>query len=345
MAQKIIQGDVNITGAIKHNGSEISYEGIPSATAKDKVLVSNDQLQFVEQNAVPEAENLTPVPDANDTVYASGPTGGLTDIFSGEEAYLQEVKGYTLVWNVDYRSSGYSYPNNNSYYARVTKSTGDLSVVSGNGITVFDMNAVYIINITQMFGGNENIPFSLTDVTNYPKNGEIPSTTTTPTHSFLRLFPNVNFKGINTADAGSFRTASTTKLIETGQNLWDASTMDDRDGYTGTGLQLLAGYKYEIYYDGDMASGSSSVYFKVSFNNGTSWDNNTLSWQKKQRSDGKYVCYITPSRNCLIKSYGSYSCKICYVGFVHSGNYCLTSGTIPTTSGYSKVRTDMPIPA
>lgn len=339
MAQKIIQGDVNITGAIKHNGSEISYEGIPSATAKNKVLVSNDQLKFVEQNAVPEAENLTPVPDANDTLYANGPTGGFTDISTGEEAYLQEIKGYTLVWNVQKKSSGYFYPTLSHYYAKVSKSTGDVTIINNTSATV-DAYSYCLIDLTQMFGDNKNIPFKLTSVTDYAQNFNISATVTTPENAFCRLFPNVNFKSL-AADEGSFKTATTTKLIETGQNLWDAATMD---GDSGTGLKLLPGYKYEIYYDGNKTSGTNTVYVWVSYDNGANWVNASLDWSKKQRSDGKYVCYISTTRTCLIKSYPSYSCKICYVGFVHSGNYCLTSGTITTITGTACVTTDVPIP-
>ena len=319
---------------------EIEVGGLPEANAANKVLVSNSDLEFVEKDSVPladMAENLTANPETNDALYSSGPTGGLADISTGEEAYLQEVKGYSIVWNQlmpDYTGTiQYVTTLANHVYIRMYKigysNQGEMTLIQ-NSTTSISNQTYKLFDLTLMFGGNDKIPFSLSsNVTEYPVNGSIPAQTYQPIYGFARLFANVDL--INAPyDAGTIKNVSATKLVETGQNLFDGATMD---GENGTGLQLLAGYRYEICqgtnYNNDHPSGWSNC-VQLSYD-GTHWSSDTrATLTRYQRADGKYVWTYLPTCNCYIKNplaWDNNTYKLLFVGFVHSGNYCLTTGS------------------
>ena len=309
--------------------------GLPEATAPNKVLVSNEDLEFEERDAVPLADNLKSEPVSNDTMYSAGPTGGLADITTGEESYLREVKGYSIVWNqlLD-ASHSYTYKSGH-YYIRVSNinqsQNESWSLIGPNATgTTSATSQGKIFDLTLMFGGNDKIPFSLSsDVTEYPANGGIPPQTCSPAQAFQRLFANIS---LTTApyDSGTIKYVKANKLVETGVNLWNAETMDGNDG---TGLLLLAGYTYEIYLNGN---GNT---IKRSMDGGVTFDGNVaLSYKADKLS--RTVWIYTPTRNIWIKS-SSIAYPIVYVGFVHSGNYCLTTGTYHSSS---YARTNMPIP-
>lgn len=302
----------NFKGLYLFKVSDGAGGGLPEATKAGQVLVSNEDLQFEERDAVPMAENLVSDPISNDTMYSAGPTGGLADITTGEESYLREVKGYSIVWNQLLPSSGSVVLNSQHIYVRVKKSDGSLTLMKNSSSTVSAGTYSALYDLTLMFGGNDNIPFNLEQYAEYPANGTMPTQTYNPEYGFARLFADVDL--INAPyDAGTIKNVKTTKLTETGKNLWDASTMEE------TGLHLLAGYRYEIYH----VSSSQTTSVSASYDNGNTWTG-TLACVRYQRADGKYIWTLLPTRNCLIKSG---SAQIVYVGFVHSGNYCLTTGT------------------
>lgn len=325
--------------------------GMPEANAPDKVLVSNSDLEWEETDAVPMADNLTSSPETNDALYSSGPTGGLADIATGEEAYLAEVKGYSIVWNQlmpDYTgTTQYVTTLADHVYIRIYKigysNQGQMTLIQ-NSTTDISNQTYKLFDLTLMFGGNDKIPFSLSsNVTEYPANGGIPAQTYQPTYGFARLFANVDL--INAPyDAGTIKNVSVTKLAETGRNLFDNATMD---GENGTGLQLLAGYRYEICqgtnYNNDHPSGWSNC-VQLSYD-GIHWVSETrASLTRYQRADGKYVWTYLPTCNCYIKTplaWDNNTYKLRFVGFVHSGNYCLTTGD-NTNNNYSYSTENIP---
>lgn len=296
------------TGTLAY--STVGEGGLPPSTKANQVLVSNSDAGWDETKSVPLADNLLASPETNDTLYSKGPTGGLADIATGEESYLSEVKGYTIIWNQLLDSTHTSYTCDSSHIYVVVSQAGALTLVQNSQQT---WNTPYrIYDLTLMFGGNNKIPFSLSQETEYPANGTIPAQTVTGVQRFARLFANVDL--VNAPyDAGTPKNVKVTKLTETGQNLWDSSM-------ESTGLQLLAGYRYEIYKNTNMTDQNISRSY-----DGTNWSSQALT--RYQRADGKYVWIFYPTRNCLIKSVDSTN-AIVYVGFVHSGNYCLTANTV-----------------
>ena len=315
-AETIDSGEATAGQVLTANGEggaawEDAGGGLPEVTKAGQVVVSNDELEPEWKKSVPLADNLLANPINNDALYSSGPTGGLADITTGEESYLQEVKGYSIVWNQLLDSEHSLTPIYSHKYIRYR-----------NGIWSLIQNASDVVSaslydkwfdLTLMFGGNDKIPFSLVDETEYPANGNLPAQTVTSVMRFQRLFANVDL--VNAPyDAGTIKNVKATQLVETGRNLWDASMETD-------GLQLLAGYTYEIYLT---QNGGSLIHTKPSRTQAY-WDNSTLTI--RTRADGKYVCYFKPTNNCYIQSYSSGNYEIKYVGFVHSGNYCLTTGT------------------
>ena len=318
--------------------SEISSGGgLDPATAADKVLVSNDSLEWEESDSVPLAENLTSVAVNNDALYSKGPTGGLADISTGEEAYLSEVKGYSIVWNQLLDSSHTSVTLNNSHIyigasftnASSTPTNAVFTLYQNSTSTISYSSAVNtkLFDLTLMFGSNDRIPFSLSTETEYVANGSLPAQTVTAVQRFQRLFANVDLYNAP-YDGGSLKDVSVTSLVETGQNLWN----ENDSSMVSNGLQLLAGYRYEIYLDSSTTI--SQIY--CSFDNGSTWTNAYMSSAK--RGDGYWIWYHYPNVNMLIKSYTS---AIKFVGFVHSGNYCLTTGSTRTQS-YPTTTVDIP---
>lgn len=293
--------------------------GLPDATKVGQALVSDENLEPIWADSVAKAENLVGVPETNDAMYSSGPTGGLADITTGEEAYLNEIKGYSIVWNQLINNSSVN-ADNSHIYIMVSNSDGTMSLIKDSATSVTSSYKLY--DLTLMFGGNDKIPFEVlasnsSTTTEYVANGTMPEQTYKTTYGFARLFANVDL--VNAPyDAGTIKNVKVNKLVETGQNLWDGSTMEE------TGLQLLAGYRYEIYLGITATSNKVSRTF-----NGSSWTDATLT--RYQRADGKYIWTYTPEKNCWIKS-KSTSLSIAFVGFVHSGNYCLTTGTVNNSS-------------
>lgn len=305
--------------------------GLPEATKTGQVLVSNSELEFEVQDSVPKAENLTSVPDTNDTMYSSGPTGGLTDITTGEESYLINVKGYTINWGWYDTSAGQKQVHLDSshiyiWFNRISVSGGNNS--TRNGTILRNTSSTYLNNfilldLTLMFGGNDRIPFSLDTVQEYPANGNLEPQYVGAFDRLSRFFAGINLYDLsNYSSTSSFKNVKATKIVETGRNLWDESMETD-------GLQLLAGYRYEIYLS---TNGSSYISVKADYQ--SSYSNYNIT--SAVRGDGYRVFYIYPKTNIRIKSVSS-SYKIVYVGFVHSGNYCLTTGSTssqnyPTTT-------------
>ena len=303
--------------------------GLPEATKAGQVLVSNEDLKFEERDAVPMADNLTSAPETNDTMYSAGPTGGLADIQTGEKSYLQEIKGYSIVWNqlLDANHghtcvSGhyYIYYNGSSFSLIGPSSTASYSKSSKDKL--FDL--------TLMFGGNDKIPFSLVREIEYPANGDMPIQNYYAQYGFQRFFANVDL--YNTPyDAGTIKNVKTSKLTETGQNLYDSATMN------GISPLLLAGYRYEIYF----INGTTSTQLSVS-TDGVHF-RTAVYMSRYKLGNGKYIYTYTPEYNCYVKcGLGNTSNPIVYVGFVHSGNYCLTTGN--NTNSNSSY-TDATIPA
>lgn len=311
--------------------------GLPEATKAGQVLVSNDELEFVEKDSVPladMADNLVSPPETNDALYSNGPTGGLADISTGEEAYLQEIKGYTVNWGwcrhaisnqqvslnsahtyLRIGSNGY-----NTSYTNVIRNTSRMS-----------MHASLLYDLTLMFGKEENVPFSLEEYTEYKQNGTIPAQMYEPEFGFARFFSTTNIRAAADIRTNVFKNVQATKLVESGQNLWNENDAD----MVSNGLKLLPGYRYEIYLGGD----SYSIKVKKEYYSGSSQNDwNTGYLTRYKNSDGKYVFIYFPQDTTYIKSDSS---PIKFVGFVHSGNYCLTTGTI---NDQYKAKTDMPIP-
>lgn len=308
------------------NGSgDSGGSGLPEATKAGQVLVSGEELEPEWNDAAPVAENLTSNAISNDALYTSGPTGGLADISTGQESFLQEVKGYTIIWNQLLGSSGNYQLKTGHYYIYYNGSS--YAFYGPNSTNTFYANGSRkLFDLTLMFGDNNRIPFSLSEYTEYSSNGEIPEQKYYVYNGFQRLFANVDL--LNAPyDAGTIKNVSATKLIETGQNLWNENDQNMIDN----GLQLLAGYRYEIYLSTD------NKYISVSFD-GSNWRNAQL--YRYRRTDGKYVWTYKTDINVLIKS--SSSDLIKFVGFVHSGNYCLTSGT---NINDSRAKTTETIPA
>ena len=306
--------------------------GLPEADGPNKVIVSNENNEGEWKDSVPKADNLLANPETNDALYSNGPTGGLADIVTGEEAYLQEVKGYSIVWNqlsngndTIYLKQGhmYIYWDKNSYNGSIYFSApaGNNDYLSSN---------YKVCDLTLMFGGNDKIPFNIGTTTEYPANGNIPAQTYSPGFGFARLFPDLDFANVP-YDAGTIKNVAATKLVETGQNLWDASTMET------TGCRLLAGYNYEIY---GTIGGSSYRKYSVSYDNGNSWMTvSPTAAAMVSRADGKYVWRFKFDRNVLVKSHSDN--PLAFIGFIHSGNYCLTTGTLTNSNSF---RTDATVP-
>lgn len=306
---------------------EAGGTGLPEAEAEGRVLVGKTDGEWEQKKSVPLADNLLAAPITNDAPYSSGPTGGLADITTGEEAYLQEIKGMSIVWNQLMKEGGGTYQNDHIYVVLVN---GVGSLVRNSSSSFSYDSTRKIFDLTLMFGGNEHIPFSLISETEYPANGTIPAQQIATQDAFIRferLFANVDL--VNAPyDAGTIKNVKTTKLVETGRNLWDASIMET------SGLQLLAGYRYEIYIN----QTSLNRIIKRSLDGGSSWTDVLLT--RYQRADGKYVWTFYSKDNCLIKSTSS-GAPIVYVGFVHSGNYCLTTGT-NTSASYAYTNETIP---
>lgn len=229
--------------------------GLPESEAEGRVLVGDGKGDWEQRNAVPMSDNLVAPAIANATPYGSGPTGGLTDISSGQEAYLQEVKGMTVVWNQLVDAEHSHTCQQGHYYVFYSQS---MSATYGpNSTSTIEATDIgKLVDLTLMFGGNNNIPFSLTSSTEYSANGEIPAQDYKPQMGFLRLFANAT---LNSAyDAGTIKNVKATKLVETGRNLWNENDAD----MVANGLQLLAGYRYEVYL------GNNSRYVKISYDNG-----------------------------------------------------------------------------
>lgn len=308
--------------------------GLPAATKEGQVIVSNAQNEPSWANSAPWAENLVASPEINDAMYSSGPTGGLADIATGQEAYLQDVKGMTIIWNqlLDVEHSSVTLKSSHIYAVFTSNGYYKWTFYQNSTSTIsYEQNVTKkVYDLTLMFGGNNKIPFSLSAGTEYPANGTVPSQMAYPVGRFLRLFANVDLFNAP-YDAGTPKNVKASTLVETGRNLWDASTMETN------GLKLLANYRYEVYLNANYNT------VQVSEDGGATWHNSTL--QRGQNSAGKYVWYIDNSgafaNNILIKSVSS-SYPIAYVGFIHSGNYCLTTGTVNNAS-YAK--TDITIPA
>lgn len=306
---------------------ESSGGGLPEAPAANKVIVSDNNLQGQWQDSVPLADNLTGTPINNDALYTRGPTGGLADISTGEEAYLHEIKGYTIIWN-NLVDANHSYTCKSGHYYMLVSSSGCTLYGPNYTSTVSAGSSKQLFDLTLMFGGNDKIPFSLTNYTEYPINGDIPAQGYTAPYGFYRLFANTYLNGVE-YNEGTPKNVNVTKLVETGRNLWNKNDND----MVNNGLLLLPGYRYEIYTNND-------GYIYTSKNNGSSWFGNSLS--KVQRGDGKYIYYYFPTQPTLIKSQPNSANRVIqYVGFVHSGNYCLTTGTLTNSSG----ATDVEIPA
>lgn len=322
--------DLSIPVTYVYDGSEWSrnaFSGgssLPASTKAGQVLVSDSELEPAWADAAPLADNLLANPVNNDALYSSGPTGGLADISTGEESYLQEIKGYSIVWNQLLDGSGTPYQADGSHIY-INYGNGSFTLFQ-NYSSNFGNNTSYkLFDLTLMFGGNDKIPFSLVSETEYPANGTMPAQTADAVQRFQRLFANVDL--INAPyDAGTIKNVKATKLVETGRNLWDSSMETN-------GLLLLAGYRYEIYLN------VNDYYIFTSTNNGSTWNGQALT--KYVRSDGKSIWTFKATTNTLIKSHSAMPNSIVYVGFIHSGNYCLTAGTANT----SYALTDVTIPA
>ena len=303
--------------------------GLPEAEAEGRVLVGKADGDWEQKKAAPLADNLLADPENNDSPYSYGPTGGSLDIATGEEAYLQEIKGMSIVWNQLINDSAvpsivghkYIHFRGEGYSPMFTLVDGNNGYIGTSASKVFDL--------TLMFGGNDKIPFSLVEETEYAANGSIPAQTVTAIQRFQRLFANVDLYNAP-YDAGTIKNVKVTKLVETGRNLWDASTMSD------SGIKLLAGYKYEIYLAND---GLNTKVLKSI--DGTTWNDSSAVYISSQKNaSNERICYYTPTDTIFVKGEEHY--PILYVGFVHSGNYCLTTGT--NDSG-GRTSTTLPIPA
>lgn len=287
--------------------------GLPTPTKSGQVLVSNNDLDFEVQDSVPLAENLVSEPASNDTMYSAGPTGGLADITTGEESYLQEIKGYSIVWNQLIDSNHGLTPKSGHYYIYWDGSKFTLKGPDWNG-SASPSSTTKAFDLTLMFGGNDKIPFSLVQETEYSANGYMPAQTYYAQYGFQRFFANVDLYNAS-YDAGTIKNVKTSKLTETGKNLYDSATMN------GISPLLLAGYRYEIYF----IDGTTSNQISIS-KDGIRFPTST-NLQRYQLGNGKYIYTYTPDYNCYIKSgFGNTSNPIVYVGFAHSGNYCLTTG-------------------
>lgn len=296
--------------------------GLPTPTKSGQVLVSNSDLEFENQDSTPLADNLTSNPEKNDALYSLGPTGGLADIYTGEEAYLQEVKGYSIVWNQLIDSTHGLTPKLGHYYIYWNGTIFDLKGPDWNG-SVSPSSTAKVFDLTLMFGGNDNIPFSLDNYNEYESNGSVPAQLYRAVYGFQRLFSHIALLSAQ-YDPGTIQHVSVKKLSETGQNLWDVSTMD---GDNGTGLLLLAGYRYEIYGSADSTS------YKRSYDGVNFTDITMPSSYRKINAKGEMMWVLTVMRNTWVKS-SDPSQPLVYIGFIHSGNHCLTDGGYNSTSYY-----------
>lgn len=311
--------------------------GLPEATKAGQVLVSNNELEYESADAAPMAENLTGVPENNEALYSYGPTGGLTDISTGEEAYLTDIKGYSLMmWRYGGAGSG-----SKSVFAAHTYLeifwNGSTPVVHRNQNTIY-YHQSSIFDLTITFGLENRVPFTFDNIVEYPANGEIPKQESTVGERFLRLFSPDSLILANssiyntgtgaTTNTGILKNVSATKLVESGQNLWNENDQDMVDN----GLWLAAGYRYEIYISGNSKQISKYV------NSSISWSDVELT--RCQRGDGKYVWIFYPKVPTRIRAKSS-SYPIKFVGFVHSGNYCLTTGTL-NNSYYANTNATIP---
>lgn len=296
--------------------------GLPEATEPNQVIVANGQLEPEWESSVPLADNLSGTyGSVNDEPYSAGPTGGSADI-SNNGATLQEIKGMSIVWN-QLIDADHSHQLNSShvYIYRGSDYYGQASytLFQNQGFEVSASSTIKLFDLTLMFGGNDKIPFSLTSTTEYAANGSIPAQVCTPSQAFQRLFANVDLYNAP-YDAGTIKNVTATKLTETGQNLFDP----DGDGT----FQVIAGYRYEIY------QSSSNYAYYVNYKSGSSWGEASLT--SATREDGKRVLFFSPLNNGLIKPVVN-SNSFVYIGFVHSGNYILTTG-----DGISTTTEDIP---
>ena len=302
--------------------------GIEPASGPNKVLVSGAEGVWGEANSVPLADNLLANPENNDSPYSYGPTGGSLDIATGEEAYLQDIKGMSIVWNQLYDGSQFTTKSSHIYvrYKGDTKTFVLINQIADN-IPSSGNDKIY--DLTLMFGGNDKIPFSMEEKVEYPANGTYVQQSVNGLQRFQRLFANVDLENAP-YDAGTIKNVKATKLVETGRNLWNEN---DTDMVTN-GIKLVAGYRYEVYISG------SNYRVQISKDNGNTWE--AIPIYRYQRADGAYIWVSRANDNqtILMKEYNS-SYPIKYVGFVHSGNYCLTSGTLTSSN---KANTDVAIP-
>lgn len=210
--------------------ANIGAQEILEASAEGKVLVSNASRKFVEADKVSAAEtadtadNLVAPAITNDTMYSSGPTGGLADISTGEEAYLQEIKGMSIVWNQLQDGTITNYTNMIDGLPHVTaiyEPTVQQWYFWTSSSSISNLPSTSkIYDLTVMFGGTYKIPFTFTTETEYPANGTMPAQTVTAVQRFQRLFANVDL--LNAPyDAGTIKNVKVTKLVETGRNLWN----------------------------------------------------------------------------------------------------------------------------
>ena len=311
----------NFNGDILKNGQPAG-SGLPKATKAGQVLVSNSDLEFEIQDSTPLADNLTSNPEKNDALYSLGPTGGLADIQTGEESYLQEIKGYSIVWNQLIDSTHGLTPKSGHYYIYWDGAKFDLKGPDWNG-SASPSSTAKAFDLTLMFGGNDNIPFSLDNYIEYELNGSVPAQIYRAVYGFQRLFSHIALTSAQ-YDPGTIQHVSVKKLSETGQNLWDVSTMD---GDNGTGLLLLAGYRYEIYGSADSTS------YKGSYDGVNFTDISMPSSYRKINAKGEKMWVLVVTKNTWVKS-SNPSQPLVYIGFIHSGNHCLTDGGYDSTSYY-----------
>lgn len=302
---------------VDKDGNPLIEGGIPDATKPNQVIVSDENNKGQWVDVVPKANNLQSAPIVNDALYLKGPTGGNADIYTGEESYLQNIKGYAIVLNnvLPTGSTSFTTKNDRVYLTLDTSNNFLFFIKQSYNAT----NLSWVIDLTKMFGGNDNIPFELSGSSAvYKANGTWSGQSMNAYYRFVSILPFLNktYNVVYGEDKLVYVNAS--KLVEIGQNLWN----EDDEDMVNNGLELLPGRYYEIIYaySDQLTCSPYTNMYKYSIDGGQNWSSGT-SITKYELSNNNYAFFLSPQKaGTRIKSI-NVNKTIKYVGLVHSGNY------------------------